>query len=85
MCARKKTGPIAKEFEMIDIATSPTRPSPSDAEPVMPEAYCHMLDNDWVEHDDVSIMLFSFNLHFFWSRMSSYFFDVDSFTVIWTG
>lgn len=50
MWARKLTRPIAEKFEMIDTTTSPTRPSPSNVEPIMPEAYHRILDNDWAKH-----------------------------------
>lgn len=46
MWARKSTRPIVKEFEMIDMATSPTRPSPSNVEPIVSEAYLHTSDID---------------------------------------
>lgn len=71
--ARKLTKPIAKEFEMIDITTSPTRPSLNNAQLVVPEAYHRMLDNDWVEHDNLSITPFPFNLYFIGRQLNLYF------------
>lgn len=85
MWARKSTRPITKEFELINIATSPTRPSLSNVLPIVLEAYHCMSNNDWSKHDDVSIMLFPFNVYFIGSQLNSYFSYVDSFKFIWIG
>lgn len=61
MRPRKSTKPIVEEFEMIDIATSTTRPSLSNVEPIMLKAYHRMSYNDWADHHDVSITQFTFN------------------------
>lgn len=73
MWARKSTRPITKEFELINIATSL-----SNVLPIVLEAYHCMSNNDWSKHDDVSIMLFPFNVYFI-----GYFSYVDSFKFIW--
>lgn len=64
MWAKKLTRPILEEFGTIDIVASPTRPSPSNVELVIQKAYHCMSDNDLAEHDDVSITLFPFDIHY---------------------
>lgn len=64
MWVRKFTRSIAEEVKTINIATSLTRPSLSNVEPIVSEPFYRMLDKDWAEHDDICIMLFPINLHF---------------------